>query len=414
MMTRNVSMMLVGCMAFLMMTANLLAAPPSPQEAAGVTDPATALRDRILNAYAQAKTFSAKVEFTVNQNQGRWANIRQTWYTVAYERPDRFALDHPDYKLVVDKGQLRAVLGQVSGHHVEQPVTKLDYQALTDGLPRLFGNPPLPAVVMLLSPEPMGVLSGLAKADVKLAASDENHPRAGLTFADQDGSVWTIWPEANGLIREVVLQVDATHMGGKPGDSVSVSYKYPDAALDGKLPDDAFALDTTNSVAVDSLQALARAASSQRQQHASVGKPAPKLVLPTLEGKQFNLADVKEKVVILDFWATWCGPCRINMEILQMVKAWADKENKSLAIYTVDIMETPEQVKQFIKQTGMTLPVLMDADGAVAKAYGIGPIPHTAILKDGKVVEVHQGVNPETMEATLKKEIEELLGAEGR
>ncbi len=403
-MTRLSWAMFAYMLALTIVLAPSVAAPPAPG-----TNPATDLRDKILTAHAKALTYSAKAEFNVRQKQGRWTNDRRTWYTVAYERPGRLALDHPDYRLVVENGKMRAVVRQVSGHHVEMPLASIDYKALQAALPGIFGNPPLPELVMLLSSDPMGALTGLAAAPVQLVPADKDHAQPGITFADSDGSQWTIWPEASGLIREVALAVDATAMGGQPGDSVTVSFTYPDAAIDAKLPDDAFVLDTTNSTAMPSLQALAQAAGAQQRQHASVGKDAPKLVLPMLDGKVFNLADVKAEVVILDFWATWCGPCRVNMEILEKVKVWADKENKSLAIYTIDIMETPEQAQQFIKQTGLTLPVLMDADGAIAKAYGIGPIPHTAILHQGKVVEVHLGVNPATMEESLKRRINELL-----
>ena len=121
-----------------------------------------------------------------------------------------------------------------------------------------------------------------------------------------------------------------------------------------------------------------------------VGKPAPSFHLNQLDGGAVSNADLKGSVYILDFWATWCGPCRQSLPGLN--KIYDDRKAAGLKVFAVNEQEDAPTVKQFIGQTGLTIPVLLDSDGSVGQAFGASAIPETVVIgKDGNVRNVFVG-----------------------
>jgi len=112
-----------------------------------------------------------------------------------------------------------------------------------------------------------------------------------------------------------------------------------------------------------------------------VGKPAPDFSLDTLDGKHIALADLRGKVVLLDFWATWCGPCRAALPHTQDL---VDHAAPGLVVLTVDVKEKDDIIQKFMQDNRYTYPVLLDRDGAIIKAYGVTGIPSYIIIdRDG-------------------------------
>jgi peroxiredoxin len=134
--------------------------------------------------------------------------------------------------------------------------------------------------------------------------------------------------------------------------------------------------------------------------HKTVGKPAPDFTLKSLDGTDVSLSSLKGKIVILDFWATWCGPCRKGLPVLmEVAKARA---NDNVVLWAVDLDESKSKVQDFLKKKGWNLPVLLDAKGKVSQKYGVGGIPHTVIIgPDGVIHSVEIGFGGK--DATMKK-----------
>ncbi len=132
------------------------------------------------------------------------------------------------------------------------------------------------------------------------------------------------------------------------------------------------------------------------------GDMAPDFTLPTLDGETVTLSDQKGAIVVLDFWATWCGPCKMGLPKLQELQKWADEVNLPLRVLPIDMGErkpTNDEkhrlVSTFWKGQGFTMPTLMDYDNKVARAYRVGPIPHTVVVgPDGLIHDVSVGFNP--------------------
>jgi thiol-disulfide isomerase/thioredoxin len=113
-----------------------------------------------------------------------------------------------------------------------------------------------------------------------------------------------------------------------------------------------------------------------------IGSIAPDFTLINLEGETINLSDFKSSPVMLNFWATWCGPCRNEMPYIQEVyEKWKDS---NLVILTINNREEISTVSQFMQENDLSFPVLLDTLGDVFSKYEIRYIPTTFFIdKDG-------------------------------
>ena len=99
----------------------------------------------------------------------------------------------------------------------------------------------------------------------------------------------------------------------------------------------------------------------------------------------FSLSGLKGKVVFLNFWASWCGPCREEMPSMEAL--YNQYRDKGLEIIAVNIQESNEQVLAFMKTNGLSFPAALDSDGKVSATYGIQAIPASFIIdREGKII----------------------------
>ncbi|NCF66310.1 MAG: redoxin domain-containing protein [Chloroflexi bacterium] len=124
----------------------------------------------------------------------------------------------------------------------------------------------------------------------------------------------------------------------------------------------------------------------------NVGDVAHNFSLPDLDGKQVALSEFQGKPVIINFWATWCPPCRLEMPEFQ--RAYETYEEDDLVILAVNEAEQSEVVSSFFyDQMGYTYTPLLDEEGQVAEAYGAIGLPSTFFVDDaGEVTAVHRGL----------------------
>jgi thiol-disulfide isomerase/thioredoxin len=142
---------------------------------------------------------------------------------------------------------------------------------------------------------------------------------------------------------------------------------------------------------------------------ALMGKPLPAFNTKTVDGKPLSLADLKGKVVFIDFWATWCGPCMNAIPAVQRIsEKFKDQPVVILGMNRDKAGDEPKVVRT-IERKGLTFLQGMDTDGSIAKQYKITAIPAMILLdKQGVVRQVFVGYSPDE-ETTIAKEIEALL-----
>jgi thiol-disulfide isomerase/thioredoxin len=147
-------------------------------------------------------------------------------------------------------------------------------------------------------------------------------------------------------------------------------------------------------------------ASARAQEVLSARTPAPDWELADLNGKPVKFSAFRGHVLIVDFWATWCVPCRIEIpHFVELQKQYGDK---GLTIIGVSLDEQgPEVVKKFVKRLSVNYPIVMGNQKVIEAYGGIDAIPTTFVIdRQGRIVSRHMGYNDKTV---FEKEIQSLL-----
>ena len=125
------------------------------------------------------------------------------------------------------------------------------------------------------------------------------------------------------------------------------------------------------------------------------GSRAPDFELPDLNGQVVSLSDFRGKPVFINFWASWCGPCRDEIPYIQEIfedKEWIDR---GLVILAINLGEDSSTVTEFMQAYGLSFTVLLDSKLHVAQEYNIRPIPTTFLIdEDGIIQDIKIGSFP--------------------
>lgn len=137
-----------------------------------------------------------------------------------------------------------------------------------------------------------------------------------------------------------------------------------------------------------------------------VGQPAPDFKLDNLDGEEFQLVEHRGEIIVLDFWATWCGPCLQTMPLVdQVVREFPDQKVRLLA---VNMEEQPAEIKSTLERHQLDVPVILDRDGVAAARYSVTSIPQTVVIdREGNVVRLFIGGGPKLVEP-LRQALQEL------
>jgi thiol-disulfide isomerase/thioredoxin len=251
-----------------------------------------------------------------------------------------------------------------------------------------------------------GVTSARYVGEEQLGEVKAHH----LSFVQPDGNgddmQWDLWiaAEGNPLVLQIVYDRGEQRIRTPDGIRkirISIVDQLKDWEIDPALPEDAFVF--TAPEGAKRVRSL-----TEPEPSPLLGKAAPAVKLALLKEGELDLASHAGKdVVMLDFWATWCGPCVMEMPILAKVaKEYADK---GVVLYAVNLREETPDIEEFFKDKDFTATVALDTEGAIADAYGAEGIPHLVIIdRNGVVQSVHTGYSPD-IEETLHKELDAIL-----
>jgi peroxiredoxin len=218
-----------------------------------------------------------------------------------------------------------------------------------------------------------------------------------LVVSTTDTSITLLLDSQTHLVRRATTDVSQLLVAqGVPNvKSASVTVDYTRTVGDAAMTPQQFAWTAPAGARDVTASRQAQADAPAESADKLVGQPAPDFKLVGLDGKTVSLADLKGSVAIVDFWATWCPPCRASLPHLNEVydKFKAD----GLKVYATDLQEDKDTVQKFVDDTKLTVPVLLDSDGTTAASYRASAIPETVVIgKDGKIRNVFIGFSPET------------------
>jgi peroxiredoxin/outer membrane lipoprotein-sorting protein len=368
---------------------------------------AKALLDQVGQAYTDAKALSMTGKISLDFDAGGDQKHDSTDFTASFAAPNQFRHEIKDDVLIVSTG--RKVYGYLPAKNeyivVDAPKDRTPMKDFSEPIGQLLGSQN-PVLLMALLSDPIEALThgstNIAKADdVKLADTSYN----AVTFDKNDRGYRVLVDPSTHFIRQIRIdrKTEIEKRGVDDVKTVDVTIDYLTTKTDAPAPEQ-FAWSPPRDATVAKEDAPE---DSGAQATALEGKPAPDFKLTAIDGSEVTLADLKGHVAVLDFWATWCGPCCASLPHIDAINT--DFSEKGLKVYAVNLQETKPQVQKFLIAQKLTLPVLLDSDGATGKKYLANAIPETVIIgKDGivkKVIIGFGGGDPvrEAVDAELKK-----------
>ncbi len=358
------------------------------------------------------QTMSTEMKISAADKQTSMSSV----FKVAFGRPNKFFLNLESGKMggqMVSDGKTAYLYTPVLNKYMSVPAPEnlsqifdtIDYQIVGGG----FSSMSL--IESMCNPDPYKqIMADVLKVEhiaaEKVGADDCDH----LRFTQKEFT-WDMWVKQGKdpwivQVTADMSKVLANKPGAPAGISALLTCSYTNTQANVEPTADQLAFKKPEG-AQEVKSFLEDRTAAPASVHPLVNKPAPAFDLDTVDGAKFNLASQKGKVVVLDFWATWCGPCTMALPIITEVTS--SLKDKDVVFLAVNIQETPEQIKQFLDKKNLKISVGLDTDGKVAELYQVRGIPQTVIVgKDGNVAEVHVGFSPDLKES-FTKELNDIL-----
>lgn len=338
----------------------------------------------------------------------RW----ETDYDIALERPARAAFRITrgimGGTLVCDGTNLSLYMPAMKGYSVEPAPESLDRLA-----EQVAEEGPMGAAFALLelflSAKPYQAftkeLKDLELKGVEKLDGTETYHVAGSSKTMGRVDVW-LDKGPRPLLRRVVYDLSELMRGEQipiPDARMELVVELRDWSLAGEIDPSVFFFQPPAGA-----RALGEIVGAAATPHPLVGRDAPLFELTSLEGQKVKLSDyLGTNVVVLDFWASWCGPCRRGLPVVSRVAQ--ESADKGVVFFAVNQGEDAEKAKTFMKENHLQFTVLLDSDESVGKKYGVRGIPQTVVIgRDGRISAVHVGFG-RNAEKQLRQDIEKAL-----
>ncbi len=157
--------------------------------------------------------------------------------------------------------------------------------------------------------------------------------------------------------------------------------------------------------------ALAVGLSAGPAQAAPAAAAAPPVSLSDRDGRPVRLADLFGRVLVVDFWASWCGPCKQSFPALDAL--YAELHPRGLEVLAVSVDESRKDADAFLAAHPQRMTVLFDPEAKAAEAFGVDGMPSTFVIdRQGRIRARHEGYTP-GVTATIRRQVEALLAEKG-
>ncbi|MEX2169783.1 MAG: DUF2092 domain-containing protein [Pirellulales bacterium] len=400
--------------ALLGFSANMLVALSTARGQAPEPDP-KALVQQASEFLQKQPAFSVHTEFFAKIESPAVNQESQTKFQVTLARPNQFAmvLEEGDNGISIycNDAELLTYVPSANIYVVESAPKNTGEVFNTEAGQFLASQSAGGFLLCLIDPNPAEkLLQDVTSAKYVGREEIDGKPYHRCRFEEEQFD-WDIWIAADGDPTIARIAPDMTKRLKSAGaDAISdakvdVRLTFSDWNFAPEIGDGTFTL--TPPEGAEKLDSFFQQEEEQGP-HPLLGKVAPPVNLENLDGKPVDLArHLGKEIVILDFWATWCGPCIAAMpEVNASAEKFADR---GVALYFVNLQEDADTIRAFLTEQKLEVAVALDTEGAVAAEYGVTGIPQTVIIgKDGKVQVVHVGFS-DSLQKQLTAELEGLL-----
>lgn len=385
-------------------------APPSPraEKKAEVSADAQLLLAQMRAAYEGLKSAEFVGVASSSIDADGEEQKTTTKFASSFSAPDKFRHEAEDDLTAGSNGEKVFVFNKAANEYLllEAPQGG-GVEQLPGIIPELLQaqNPSL--LFALLNDPTSQFLTGFEKIsrgpDVEMEG--KKHPALVLESAQEQGDLTLVLDGDTHLLKQlrVDLKSSLEQRGVKEIKLAEVVVDYTSVKTGLDFPQTHFAWAPPQ----DARDVTASRGPAEQQANAAlVGEPAPNFQLKTLDGKTVSLAELKGQVVVLDFWASWCPPCIESLPHLG--KFYQETRDDGVKVFAVNLGEDKAKIEAFLKSKRVAVPVLLDAQGEVARKYNVVSIPQTVVIgKDGTVKNVFIGLGENSFEQIRQQVAEE-------
>ena len=387
-----------------------------------LSDQAQSVLVPLFSNISKADVSRAKVELSIETvMNGEVVSTEASTFQIASRYPNQYTVYHKgenERLRIFADGEVGTVA--ISPQAYFELANVGDCQSLVDSTPVTLGPYPEPMLALTLAGVDPAItfLSGMDSVEVVgrtmfRGTTDSIYIRG----QQDDGVKWDLWLANTADRRPLRLLVNLTPMLIATGQvrvpqgyELSLRYDFVSWRISGEVDDGLFKFTPAkDAVKYASMAAYEKVSQEKLADHPLLGKKAPIDKLKMLDGSTVESDDLEGKIVVLDFWATWCTPCMQAMPVIaKSVKSFADRD---VRFFAVNVGENADLVKGFAGEQDWGVDIAVDPAGNMIDGFSAGKIPLTLIIAgNGTVEAAHVGYpGPDELSKQFKDELEVLV-----
>lgn len=397
-----------------------------PKERFEVSEEVKEVLVPLFSAISKADVSRATVRLSAETvMNGVVVETEESTYQIASRHPDAYTIYYkaPDQRRRLYCDGRNSVVALSTTAFLRLPGIA-DCQEITNEPPIDLGTYPEPVLSLSLAgvDPAFTFLSGMRS--VRLIERTKFRGRTDsvrLRGVQDDGVTWDLWlttdeqPQPLRLLVDLTPMLTATKQVAVPeGYGHSLRYDFLSWRISGEVDDRLFTFaEPESAIEYKSMESYARAQARQQGGYELLGQRAPGYDLTLLSGKKVSHRALDGKVVVLDFWSTWCGPCLEAMPTIE--SSWNRIGRQDVVVVAVNVGEFPAHVKGFSGELDWKLPIAVDPKGELAEIFKVQKIPLTILISpDGIIEAAHVGFPGKEALAELFAEEFEILLSGGK
>jgi len=391
------------------------------EEGSGLDEQVRAVFDPLFKTIREAPVSRTTVQVLADSLvNGKVIDSRESTYQIASSAPEKFTiyLKEPEQRTRIYSDGKDAAIAFSPEAYVKLDAPLSVQQAVTQ-LPVPMGVYPEPVLALSLAGFDPAISLVAGMESIELVDRDKFRGKVDavhLRGVQQDNVTWDLWIARGDRPRPLRLLIDLTAMlqstkefDVPPGFSYQVRCDFLSWRMSGEIDSSLFTYKPSDKASeYESLEAYYSSVAGVNQRHPLLGKKAPVFTTTTLEGEPFDSQNLDGKVVVIDFWATWCKPCVTMMPILQDVTA--KFKDKDVVLLAINVGEDKQTIESFLEANPVEQTILLDTKETIADSFVAEALPQTVVIgKDGTIESIHVGfVGSEGLTQRLTDELDVL------